>query len=539
MHTFTGSQWSEFLSANVQSYYRDYLLRIDPTHGVMHNGGILMARTLDDNPMYSVGFFKPTSNEEFKFIMTEFPNPSRDDDGNIMSNSIKLQENGTITLRPGGRYIAKFKIVDDKIIHVSSTTKIPTNYLLSLAGVREIKTWRCHTCLSRNFDTPTHELEGHHICATCQGQRITCGGCGLEVVQSNGSRNRLRACNDCYRNSMRHCDDCGNRHWVSEQHELDSGTVVCTNCYGYYEVCDRCGREWRNPHGDTCICRQNITEYTYTRAYKFLGGKHEPECDDGEIYISPELEVEVPTRIDRHDIAGAVKGHNGDILCKEDSSIDNGFEVTGQPATLKWFQNGVWENIIDTLRDSKCTSHDSGTCGLHIHISRHNLSRVDEIKMAYFCMMYGKFMTRFARRDYGTYCIKRTKRLDNSARSSEGRSDAINFRNDTVELRQPRGTLNKISFFATLEWADALVRFCKVTDMKEFHNEDECIKKFIFMAERGKRRYPNLFIYMNTRGIIKAYNYTTPKNLDTYTMEDGDYQSIKVVKYQESEVCAS
>jgi len=197
---------------------------------------------------------------------------------------------------------------------------------------------------------------------------------------------------------------------------------------------------------------------------------------------------------------------------KPDGSLNYGFEIVSQPATLQHHlsKHGMnWQEVLRIARSNGCKSHDVRTCGVHVHIGRDCLDPDTEIKMAYFVNMMEDFMTQFARRGYNNYANKRTKVLDSSARDSRGRYDCTNFSSATLELRIFRGTLKESTFLSIIEFTDALVQFSRTHTFATFTNERECVRKFIAYCERKVRKYPHLYSYICERGIDTHYAYVS------------------------------
>lgn len=86
----------------------------------------------------------------------------------------------------------------------------------------------------------------------------------------------------------------------------------------------------------------------------------ELEIDEGGEYDdNAERILNIGNRINEH------------IYCKHDGSLDDGFEIVSHPATLEYHTNTIpWKKILDEALEMGYYSHNSGTCGLHVHINR-------------------------------------------------------------------------------------------------------------------------------------------------------------------------
>jgi len=184
---------------------------------------------------------------------------------------------------------------------------------------------------------------------------------------------------------------------------------------------------------------------------------------------------------------------------QSDGSLDNGFEVVSQPATLDYHKTQFpWAQIITVVKEAGGKSHDTTTCGLHIHFNSAFLgeprdSDENDLNATKLTFLFEKFweqLKQFSRRkddelrdwarryegleayDKRTDRYVRTTVDDMKDKDIEiikkakdrgyGRYLAVNFENhDTVEVRIFKGTLRLKTLYATLEFVDFLVRFVR------------------------------------------------------------------------------
>ena len=165
---------------------------------------------------------------------------------------------------------------------------------------------------------------------------------------------------------------------------------------------------------------------------------------------------------------------NEHIYCKHDGSLDDGFEIVSHPATLEYHTKTIpWKKILDEALEMGYYSHNSGTCGLHVHINRAALGEsVEEqentiARIVYFFEKFWDKILRFSRRTetqadrwasrYGCSMDNPKESLKGAKTSGLGRYTAVNLTNTfTVELRIFRGTLRYKTFMATLQFVDLL-----------------------------------------------------------------------------------
>lgn len=208
-------------------------------------------------------------------------------------------------------------------------------------------------------------------------------------------------------------------------------------------------------------------------------------------YLGVELEVEVQESRNRGDCAKSLNDVINDgevgrkVFFESDGSLNNGFEIITQPISLpahrelwKWLQN---KSLVKGLK-----SHQTTTCGLHVHVSRSSLSALQIGKIVAFVNApeNESLMTAIARR-YGQaatgYCRIKDKSKIGKAHKSEDRYEAVNVTpRNTIEFRIFKGSLKYESVISAVEFTNAMVEFTKpysgygCNDMKS-----DCFLEFI------------------------------------------------------------
>ena len=200
---------------------------------------------------------------------------------------------------------------------------------------------------------------------------------------------------------------------------------------------------------------------------------------DGPRYLGVELELDDGGENEfcaskLLDIANAQKEH---MYIKHDGSLDDGFECVTHPMTLDYHINQMpWRAILNKAVAKGYLSHQAGTCGLHVHISRNALGANYEeqeatiAKILYFYEKFWNEILTFSRRTesqvehwarrYGGGIINPKETLKHAKNSHMGRYAAVNLENEaTIEMRIFRGTLKYSTFIATLQMVDEI---CKV-----------------------------------------------------------------------------
>jgi hypothetical protein len=150
------------------------------------------------------------------------------------------------------------------------------------------------------------------------------------------------------------------------------------------------------------------------------------------------------------------------VFFERDGSLNNGFEIITQPmglpmirSTFEFLKN---QNLTRGLR-----SHRTTTCGLHVHVSRQNLTNVQIARAVVFVNdpRNDAFVTALARRYNTTFCQAREKQIDTAALPGD-RYEAVNLTGrHTIEFRIFRGSLKYEAVIAAAEFCHALLEYCK------------------------------------------------------------------------------
>ena len=292
------------------------------------------------------------------------------------------------------------------------------------------------------------------------------------------------------------CYDCGETMDADDMYSNEyDDNLRCCDCNSDYE--HACEREQEEEENDDSL----INSYSYKPSAIFLN-------DDGhksyyasiidpdttlnrtKLYMGFELELETSGRVSRNDCAefvlNTINTNTNDIVyLKEDGSLDHGIEIVSHPMTLGFaMEHFAWDGISGLIKKG-CKSWDTGTCGLHIHLSRSAfkdekhlfkffkliLDNADEIKR-----FAGRDSQRWANfdksyflnswNDYdenGNYVVRTSSSLMKFAKNEERNNErycAINLLNrHTVELRFFKPSLNPKTVQSALQFCDAVFNY--------------------------------------------------------------------------------
>ena len=366
------------------------------------------------------------------------------------------------------------------------------------------------------------EYDGEIYCEDCRDELFEiCEHCGewvpnddlREVVTRLWRRNSQMWCDSCVDEYAERCDDCGE--WFSQDayllHEVDNGNMVCEECldnnYWWCEECDTYHHNWEHcPNYE-----DRIKDYHWHHGdtpYFYGVGNQRNFGETMTIGIELEVDRNSTDMDNQRAFLDAIEKHAGSRLYFEhDGSLHNGFEIISEPHTPRSLINDIdWKAIFRAGIENGYSSHDIGTCGLHVHIGRNffgsdSAARIRNIsKMIYFYERWFPEVVNFSRRRedqisswasrYGCTniddCVKVTK--DDAW---NGRYHVVNLCNrNTVEIRVMRGTLNYDTFVATIDFVTRIARNAKKISYK---NIDSLAAWLDGMA-------PETLEYMHRRG---------------------------------------
>lgn len=210
-----------------------------------------------------------------------------------------------------------------------------------------------------------------------------------------------------------------------------------------------------------------------------------------------------------------------------DGSLNHGFECISQPHTVKdfWSKRDKWRKMLSYLAENGYKSHDAGTCGLHIHVSRAMFGKTEDEQDNAIAKVYSFFddnwddITKISRRNNFEYCDKnsqgsyiretRKDKFDGWRKYTKNKSGshyvALNNGNThTFEYRLGRGTLNAWSFFAWIDFILTITKNAKRISIGKVVSNDkvswlggitESTAKYIY--KRGAFRQTVLALYPN------------------------------------------
>lgn len=256
----------------------------------------------------------------------------------------------------------------------------------------------------------------------------------------------------------------------------------------------------------------------FTRAY---GNR---KFGDGGRFFGVELEVErrANATASRGEIAQRIhdwvnnqaaditaEGHRDSLLQFEnDGSLSDGFEMISAPMGLDDHAK-LWKTLLSPSLVKELRSHDTTTCGLHVHVSRYGMTDLQVSKIVCFVndpdnadliRAVARRYTRGTRegvRGHGEWANTYAKKLSSAHRNTLGfKYQAVNLCNThTIEFRIFRGSLNYMAVIAAVEFANAVADFCNPTGACGFNLKTPAFLDFInSVAMRKHTRHLRAYI---------------------------------------------
>lgn len=243
------------------------------------------------------------------------------------------------------------------------------------------------------------------------------------------------------------------------------------------------------------------TDMPFFRANKRGIRRPIPASDAGNtLYLGTEVEVDDFASGDGRAAAlAATQAYVDEHLChiERDGSLNNGFEIVSAPMTLGAHKATAWGDMFNAISANGGKSHETRTCGLHVHVSRAALGNDDRAKtlaIGKILEMVERFqpeLSALARRNIATsqWCMptnyghsvtdgsRAIRRKSTAVQNYQGidchtgrRYHAVNLQNrNTIEFRIFKGTLNPDTYYATLALVDGIVRYCKTHTTPDIH----------------------------------------------------------------------
>lgn len=204
--------------------------------------------------------------------------------------------------------------------------------------------------------------------------------------------------------------------------------------------------------------------------------------NEEDLYLGVELEIDCGGEDEDNAkyVYDTMNNSGEHIYCKHDGSLSDGFEIVTHPCTLEYHKQLEYEEMFDWLVKNKYRSHDTLTCGMHVHINRSYFGN-DKLtrdlcisKLLYLFEKYWDKVELISRRSSNRFARRFLLEEDETPIDLYAKSQAsdkygaINLKHkDTVEIRIFKGTLNYSIYICTLEFVSVMAKISKETDIYE------------------------------------------------------------------------
>ncbi len=266
------------------------------------------------------------------------------------------------------------------------------------------------------------------------------------------------------------------------------------------------------PYWGGC-CEPSKPAFKYIKSHNYIPKEYnfqKTEQDDQNLFFGIELEIDGAGEND--DNAKKILDIMGEDNCyiMHDGSLNNGLEITSMPLAYNYILNSNYKKLFEEIITMGYKSHDTETCGLHIHINKNYFSDdatmqdLNIAKVLYLVEKYWDNIVKFSRRSvnnlnkWATRYSMKNSMFDilSSAKNSRGKYFAVNLQHsNTIEFRMFRGTLKYETFLATIQFVKALVEVCKNGSLEEIQN--------MSWEDVVRSDYQELNNYLKIKNILK------------------------------------
>lgn len=362
--------------------------------------------------------------------------------------------------------------------------------------------------------------DGSTYCANCATVCENCDWVGVDDFRRVDGANW---CSTCCDNNASYCERCDALTSDYVYYIQDEGENWCSRCAENADYCDSCDEYWS--FGCQSCSSGVIHDYNYRPDPIFRSN----DGEDTKLYFGIEIEVEKS----RHgassregaEYAVRLEADYDLAYLKHDGSLNDGFEIVTHPASHAYYKNEdnpLWETLEHLRSNLMFKSWDTGTCGLHIHISRagfssgshqHRFLQLIYSNEHFYSTLAGRSATHWAKFDdvvtakreqdkYGYWGYKQWRtykhKLERHNNNNSDRYSAVNTLNrNTLEMRIFRGSINGRTVKAALDLAHASVEYTRELRVPDVWADALLAENFMEYIKLNAELYPELNERMN------------------------------------------
>jgi hypothetical protein len=242
------------------------------------------------------------------------------------------------------------------------------------------------------------------------------------------------------------------------------------------------------------------------------------ETQDYELCFGVELEMErrgAASTTGRGEMSEALGGRDGELQALRDAGVlqgryilatDGSLNATGvelitSPYTLEFHQSKFgWPALLEQVKTIGMSGKGTDRCGMHVHCNRQAISALTLGKMLVFANSTENklLIERIAQRD-SSFARKSPKKvIDGKRVRGDGKYEALNITQNTIECRIFRGNLRPERVLKNIEFCHAMITYCQTASIADCHTFTD------FIAWLGKHRgsYKHLVKFL-----APHYNY--------------------------------
>ena len=387
----------------------------------------------------------------------------------------------------------------------------------------------CDDCNSSiDSDDVVISNDGNPLCHDCF---YTCERCDWVGSRSNEDYNEVDGnsiwCQSCTENYASFCERHEEYSSSTMYYIQDAGESWCVYCAeNYSSWCEDCDEYYANGC-EGCGNTREIHDYNYRPDPIFRS----VEGENTKLYFGIEIETEVSRN--GYDIsscseyAAQILEHEYDLAyLKHDGSLNNGFEIVTHPLSHAYYMTQaqpLWD-VLETLRSQPYTmkSWDTGTCGLHIHISRagfnsgshqHRFLQLVYSNPEFYSTLAGREASHWAKFDdvvrsqreidndgyynYKSWRSYKHKLAGHNSNHSDRYSAVNTLNRHTLEMRIFRGSINSKTVKAAIDLAHASVEYTRELRVPDVWASALIAENFMEYIKMNAELYPELNERMN------------------------------------------
>lgn len=318
------------------------------------------------------------------------------------------------------------------------------------------------------------------------------------------------------------CDECGFQ--CDACHDWHFSSWGAEDCCNPDRQCDECGDYSETEEmAEMCCGGRWVHDYSYTPSLQFFSGEDTVRryATNGVLYLGMELETE--NAMDHMDqfYADASEDY-GDphfVWAKRDGSLgERGVEFVTMPATLDAFRTHFPFRALERLNANGARSFHTGTCGMHIHVSRSGFVDAPHVWRFVKLQTWNVPMCEMVAQRPSCSWARWTSNgsIEDSDESlpdvikgkasNHERYVALNFQNsETIELRYFRGNLRTDAIVARLEFVHAMWEYTRGLSVRDVRAGALKAEPFMAWTRANIDQYATFVAFANDRGISCAF----------------------------------